>query len=132
VNTTPLRILITGSRYWRDRDAIRDALTQHTHNHDPRAVTVVHGAARGADTLAGEEAARLGFSVEVHPAKWAKHGRQAGPIRNTEMVNKGADVCLAFIHPYSRGTLHCMSLARDAGIDVYQYQQRPPTIAYTP
>jgi YspA, cpYpsA-related SLOG family len=51
-------------------------------------------------------------------ADWDKYGKAAGPIRNQEMVNGGADLCLAFLHPESRGTLDCMGRAEVAQIPV--------------
>ena len=94
------RLLITGSRnhQWTSYDshalliAVREIL-EKTH----ALPTLVHGGATGADT----EAARMGqqllnLPTEVHRADWNTHGRAAGPIRNKEMVNLGADLCLAF------------------------------------
>lgn len=121
------RLLITGSRahQWTPYDshalliAVREIL-EKTH----ALPTLVHGGATGADT----EAARMGqqllnLPTEVHRADWTKYGRAAGPIRNKEMVNLGADLCLAFPdHPKgqgSRGTWGCIDLAHQAGIPVY-------------
>lgn len=115
-----LRILVTGSRNWTDRDAIWAAiraagLRAEVH---PQETTVVHGAAPGADTLAADVAREFGCDVEAHPADWETHGKAAGPIRNAAMVALGADVCLAFLHGSSRGTRNCMALAEKAGIPV--------------
>ncbi len=57
-----------------------------------------------------------GATVEVHPADWERHGKAAGVIRNRVMVDKGADLCLAFIRNQSRGASHCAGLAEDSGI----------------
>ena len=125
-----LRILITGSRAWKDRDAIRSALEDVVDAAQDRDVsllrdeiTVVHGAAKGADRIAGEIAAELGCTVEAHPADWGRHGKAAGPIRNTEMVRLGADVCLAFPLQQSIGTRGCMQLAKAAGIPILPGEQ---------
>jgi hypothetical protein len=112
----PFRILVTGARAWTDRAAIERALLDAAG--DRADVVVVHGAAVGADTIAGELAVALGWRVEAHPADWAKGGRRAGPRRNREMVEAGADVCLAFPGPESRGTWDCVRRARRAGIPV--------------
>jgi hypothetical protein len=47
---------------------------------------IIHGGARGADSLAGRYAAMHGIEVEVYPADWEKHGKSAGPKRNAEML----------------------------------------------
>ena len=59
--------------------------------------------------------------MEGHPAEW-RGGRLCGPERNAHMVSLGADLCLAFPLPSSRGTRNCMRLAREAGIPVYVYE----------
>lgn len=121
---TGMRILITGSRGWTDEVAIIDALltvTDGVYNND--SITVVHGGAAGADTLAGEAAARYlpGCTIEVHQPAWQADGRfdrGAGFKRNQKMVDLGADYCLAFKLNDSRGTAHCISRAAAAGIKV--------------
>lgn len=118
-----LRILITGSREWADREAITRALVKAGRDAKvhPQKVTVVHGGARGVDTLAGEIAAGFGCAVEVHRADWVRHGRSAGHRRNASMVALGADLVLAFHLNGSPGTAHCMALARKAGIPVVEH-----------
>lgn len=112
----PLRILVTGSRFWAQKDAIRQALAVA-----PGGSTVVHGDCVGADKIAGEVAQELGLNEEPHPADWDRHGPKiAGPIRNSEMVATGVDVCLAFSHsPYEGGTGDCTRKARAAEVPVY-------------
>lgn len=59
--------------------------------------TIIHGAARGADTLAGKWAKANGIPVIEFPADWNKHGKRAGPIRNQQMLDEGKpDVVIAF------------------------------------
>jgi hypothetical protein len=112
------RILITGSRDWAAYSVIRDALQRQVDEFGTDQV-VVHGAARGADELAGTAAKLLGLAVEEHPAEWEWNGRAAGPMRNQKMVDLGADVCLAFPLLESRGTYDCIERALSAGIPVY-------------
>lgn len=124
-----MRILITGSRSWDNYWTINDAILftsgwQERLISDafyPSSITIIHGNARGADTFAGQIAKVHGFSVEVHPARWDIYGRGAGPIRNQEMVDSGADICLAFKEPGSVGTADCIKRARKAGIPVIIY-----------
>lgn len=141
-----LRILVTGSRSWSDRAAIRRALEATLEQcagdcfEDVSEVTVVHGAARGADRIAGEVAAELGYTVEDHPVTstdWfapcqpackpshrrsGRNGRAicpaAGNYRNLRMIRLGADICLAFPLGPSSGTRQCMAAAKAAGIHV--------------
>lgn len=121
-----MRILITGSRDWEDRDLIATAIAAEvaTRQVSWGDVTVVHGGARGADQLAGQIASHWGMREERHCADWTTHGKAAGPIRNARMVALGADVCLAFPKGESRGTRGCMRLAEKAGIRVCNYGDR--------
>src|SRR5690606_23597523 len=52
------------------------------------------------------------------PEDWDKHGKAAGPIRNREMAQAGADLCLAFPLGESRGTWNCVNECKKAGIPV--------------
>lgn len=116
-----VRILVTGSREWTDRSLIRSVLLGYTYSLDP---VLVHGGARGADTIAAQEFAELfgeRGTVETHEADWDRYGPSAGPVRNAAMVALGADVCLAFPLGESRGTRGCMALAEKAGIPVLDY-----------
>lgn len=118
-----VRILITGSRDWADwhrvQIAIREALFAYQDSRDRLSdAVVVHGGARGADACAAVVAPRMGLRTEEHRADWARDGKAAGPLRNQRMVDLGADVCLAFPMPGSRGTWDCVRRAEAAGIPV--------------
>lgn len=130
-----MRILVTGSRDWSDQDVISGALREY------RGVpgdypTLVSGACpTGADAIAERYAANNLWKIETHPADWGKHGRAAGPIRNAEMVEAGADVCLAFIGPCtsprchipgrhpSHGATHTADLAEANGIPTHRFEE---------
>jgi hypothetical protein len=120
INTVK-RILVTGSRNWTSVSRIADAL-DHAVDDFARmeklvcAPILVHGGCKGADLIAAEY--WLGRLVEEYPADWDTFGKAAGPIRNQQMVDLGADICLAFPMPDSRGTWDCVRRAREAGIPV--------------
>lgn len=129
-----MRILITGSRDWADRVTIAREIVrlqqefapiqpgQHDYHCDDW--VFVHGACpTGADAIADEFVVTHWLNVERHPADWDTHGKQAGPIRNAEMVRAGADVCLAFIRNGSKGATRTADLAEKAGIPVRRFTQ---------
>jgi hypothetical protein len=126
-----VRVLVTGSRNWPSSNAVWQALTA-LYEGAGEPLTVVHGdCPTGADKAASEWVRELRQGIEEkHPADWKKDGRAAGPIRNAEMVAKGADVCLAFlgscvkpgctwaeIGHTSHGASDCAVKAMAAGID---------------
>lgn len=114
-------VLVTGSRDWTNQDTVFKALQEHLG--DNILGIVRHGGCpTGADKMAGNwVASQPGIAVDAISANWDVFGRSAGPIRNKQMVNLGADICLAFPLGESRGTRGCMRLAEQAGIKVINY-----------
>lgn len=106
-----MRILVTGSRDWVDKELLYEVLIDAHHtlaNTDPdryirEGLTIVTGACRtGADRIAEQWGhSQFGVEVETHPADWST-GRGAGIIRNHAMVDLGADRVLAFLMPCSK------------------------------
>ena len=112
----PLVVLVCGDRNWANRTSIANCLKLL-----PRGTTIIHGGARGADSIAGEEAKKLGLAVEIFPAEWDKYGTAAGPIRNIKMLDRNPHLVIAF-HPdlaKSRGTAHTVREARKRQIKVH-------------
>lgn len=123
-----MKLLACGGRDFgttaRERFALRDVLDLW---HQRRPITtLIHGAARGADTLAGEWAEAKGVGVHafpVYPAQWeawARAGKPSpspGSARNGRMLAEGRpDAVLAF--PGGVGTADMVSRARAAGVPV--------------
>ena len=86
-----MTVLVCGDRKWTSRETIEQRLRLL-----PSGTRIIHGAARGADTIGGEIAKQLGFRVWAFPADWKRFGRSAGPIRNREMLAQRPDLVLAF------------------------------------
>jgi hypothetical protein len=103
------RIAIVGSRDWPDAERVRAYVRAL-----PAGTRVVSGGARWVDTLAAEAARDFGMSLEVFPADWNRHGRKAGPIRNSEIV-AACDRMVAFWTGNSSGTYDAIRKARAAG-----------------
>lgn len=110
------RILVTGSRKWTNKKYLAKKLIEAMESHYPNVVIVHGGCPRGADMFAEAFARYNNIPTEIHPANWKKHGPKAGILRNQEMVDAGADLCIGFITGESPGTRHCIKAAQKAGI----------------
>lgn len=132
----PFVILETGSRYWPSALTVADALNGVCARvATGRRVVVRHGdCPDGADRFTRLWADSFYGSLITHdpwPAEWGTFGAKAGPIRNSAMVQAGANVCVAFFGPcmsqkcpqktahWSHGTTDCARKARAAGIGVH-------------
>lgn len=126
------RIGVTGGRDYNDQVVVATAIASNALAGD----IIVHGAARGADTLAHTAAPLFDCRPEPHRAQWEapcrdacapnhrreRNGRTccpaAGNYRNQEMVDSGLDLLLAF--PGGDGTADMVKRARRAGVEVIE------------
>lgn len=137
MGATEVRVLVTGSRDWDDRVVVYRALYVHVvaphweKGYDsegqfvdylkPDDFVLVHGdCPTGADAMATDWCVGYDFMPERHPADW-RIGKHAGFKRNAEMVNLGADLCLAFIKDGSKGASMTADLAERAGIKTVRF-----------
>lgn len=137
-----IRMLITGSRDWTDATFVTDQIMFHYgllvgQTGDDSPLTLIHGACpQGADAYADSLSSRPDVRVERYPARWYEHDdgcpashrgqsmcRRAGFRRNAEMVQLGADICLAFIMNNSNGAAHTAKLAEKAGILTKRFER---------
>lgn len=114
-----MRVIVCGGRDFTDWDAGFAALDK-IHRETP-ITFLFHGNARGADSIASTWAChphrvRSGVRNCPCPAKWAQHGKAAGPKRNQAMLGNGIDLVIAF--PGGRGTADMVRRARAAGVEV--------------
>lgn len=109
------RILICGGRNF-DNYTLLSKVMRKIRNKHPT-VELVHGAAKGADTLAQKYADEHDIITKIYPADWEKYGKKAGPIRNAAMLfDSQPDAVIAF--PGGNGTAHMIKTAQDAGFTV--------------
>lgn len=132
---------MTGSRSWPEKqeDIVYQALNgvRLLARAMGEGLTVVHGnAASGVDRMADHWAAYAArgvveVEVERYPADWAQLGKSAGPIRNREMAEAGADLCLAFLHEpegtVSKGTRDMIHVAEIWSIPAFEIHWREET-----
>lgn len=115
-------VCICGAREWTNRAAIERELliVKERSEVSGLPVIVVHGGARGADTIAGEVAVELGLEVWERPARWEALGVAAGMIRNQSIIDMRPSRVLAFTENLerSRGTNDMVRRAVTACIPV--------------
>ena len=111
-----MRLLVCGGRDFDDRHLAFEALDKLDAEHCVD--VVIHGAARGADTVAARWAAERSMPVWPFPADWSR-GNGAGPIRNQQMLDEGQpSFVVAF--PGGAGTADMTRRARSAGLPVLE------------
>lgn len=127
-------VLVCGGRDYSDRAKLAYELSRLEHEHGKPFRGLIHGAARGADTLAAEwQSARIravrnkergteGLPTDLwtagYPADWDKHGPAAGPIRNQHMLDSNPGIELVIAFPGGVGTADMVRRAKAKGIPV--------------
>lgn len=114
--------VVCGGRTYDDRATLFAALDRLAGRMELSGIR--HGAATGADTLAGEWARLRGVPEDPCPADWSQ-GRKAGPQRNAEMLAKAPrPVCVVAL-PGGKGTASMVALAAEAGLYVWRVRGAP-------
>jgi hypothetical protein len=110
-----MRVLVCGGRDYQDYGKMHRVLGALNWTEGS---TIIHGAARGADSLASQFARITGITEYAYPADWKTHGKAAGPIRNRQMLNLCPHLVIAF--PGGNGTAHMKTIARQSGVPVLE------------
>ena len=114
-----MRVLITGSRHWKDLKRIVAFMRSLPHH-----AVVIHGASpRGVDSMADFAAKGCGLRVEPYPVDHNLDGPwpAAGPKRNSRMIAwSRPDIAVAFRSAgRSKGTDDCIGKAKRFGADCF-------------
>ena len=132
-STRTRRVAVTGSRDSGDRALVDRALRELLEPGD----ILVHGDAKGFDTMAKEWARANGFEEQAFPAQWDEWAglarargipNPAGAIRNGEMVKSGLDLLIAF--PGNKGTQDMMDRCRRAEVVTALVRPDPYSVEY--
>lgn len=129
-----MKVLVFGGRDYQDYDTLRKILNKLHRQHN--FTQVIHGAAKGADSLADRWARETGIPIRAFPANWNLHAkrcnlycrsqrycRSAGIRRNERMRDEGKpDLAVGF--PGGNGTKHMSETARAAGITTMLVERR--------
>ena len=86
-----MKVLVCGGRDYNDYDTVARWLDQF------KPTFIIEGGATGADTLAWKYSKQNNIERLTIEARWDKHGKAAGPIRNQQMIDEGKpDLVVAF------------------------------------
>lgn len=113
-----MRVLVCGGRDYQDDGVVFKALDEV--DAVKGVDEIIHGGARGADTLAGYWADKNGVPKTVFLADWDTHGKAAGAIRNQQMLDTDPDLVVAF--PGGRGTEDMVRRAKRSGYPVMRFK----------
>ena len=104
-----MNVLVCGGRYYQGDVSCLSQID---------VTMVIHGNAKGADTLAKLWAIENGIHHAAVPALWDSYGKAAGFRRNSAMLKLNPDYCVAF--PGGVGTKMMTELCERAGITVWR------------
>ena len=123
-----MKVLVCGGRTYSNYPRVTEVLNIINPDH------IVHGAAKGADSLGGRYAKEHSLPCSPYPAQWEKvdprtgrtyTDRGAGTERNKRMLlHSKPDLVVAF--PGGPGTRHMTNFARTHGYRVIQIPDQGP------
>ena len=77
----------------------RQILDHYTRERSDECI-VIHGAARGADSIFAKAAESTHADVESYPAQWDTYGKSAGHRRNKQMLDRLLELQKAGYEPF--------------------------------
>jgi hypothetical protein len=112
--------IVNGDRHWYALELAEDFINRLLARYGPGLV-IVHGGAPGIEQPFAVACRELGVTAAPHLADWKGLGNVGGPARNREMVEAGADCCIAFHRSLAtgKGAKDCARQAIAAGIPTY-------------
>lgn len=110
-----MKVIIAGSRDFKDYILLEKSCLFLLNN--KLNIEIISGGAQGADLLGEKFAIKMDYPIKYFLPDWGKNGKNAGFIRNKEMVNYG-DILIAFWGGQSKGTKHMIDISREKGLEV--------------
>ena len=111
-----MKVIVCGGRDFTDYQFLHDTLKTVQLSRG-KFTLIVHGNAKGADTLADFYGGRNHIATKRYIAEWKKYGLGAGPIRNMQMLREEKpDLVIAF--KGGAGTADMIRQAKMVGVEV--------------
>ena len=112
-----MKIIIAGTRTFDNKQLLFNSMNAIIEKFDLHYFEVISGTAEGADKLGEEWGKEKHAIISRFPPDWNKHGKAAGPIRNSQMADV-ADMCVVFWDGKSKGTKNMIETALSKGLFV--------------
>ena len=136
IKKKPVKVIICGSRTFDNFNFLEEKVCYIFHdlkergilygtpNGDREIIEIISGGADGADIWGEWFASLYGLKCKVFPADWEHKGKQAGIIRNHEMVDYITNqdcvgLIIAFWDGESKGTQDCFNYGHKNGLDTH-------------
>ena len=118
-----MNVAIIGSREFNNFDYALEKVIEFIETDNNQISKIVSGGAAGADTIAEQIAMYMGIPTKIFLPNWDKHGKSAGFVRNTQIV-ENSDIIIAFWDGLSKGTLDSINKAKSLGkrVIVHNYK----------
>ena len=100
-----MKVAVIGSRGFNKYELLKETLSKL------EITLVVSGGAKGADSLGEQYANENQIPTKIFLPDWKKHGRAAGMLRNTDIINE-AEMVVAFWDGESKGTKDSITKAQ--------------------
>ena len=110
-----MKIIIAGTRTFDNKQLLFNSMNAIIEKLDLLYFEVISGTADGADKLGEEWGKDKHAIISRFPPDWNKHGKAAGPIRNSQMAD-AADMCVVFWDGKSKGTKNMIETALSKGL----------------
>ena len=108
-----MKVLVSGGRTYSNYRVVKHTLD----NIDKQSLitNLIHGGAKGADSLGDRWAKENNVDIKVYKPDWNKYGKAAGVLRNQEMLDiEHPDIVVSF--PGGNGTMDMRRRANQMGI----------------
>lgn len=106
-----MKVAVIGSRGYTDYEKVKKTLSSL------HITLLISGGADGADSLGEQYAKEKGIETLIFIPDWKKHGKVAGFLRNTDIV-ENADLIVAFWDQTSKGTKDSIDKANKANKEI--------------
>lgn len=100
-----MKVAVIGSRGFNNYELVKETLSKI------KITLIISGSAKGADTLGEQYAKENGIETKIFLPDWEKHGKAAGMLRNTDIINE-SEVVIAFWDGTSKGCADSIEKAK--------------------